>query len=263
MYAHIQTKVVENWLTQKPKASAGALATLSTLLLFLLALLFFSNYTDSQAWMPASYRSAVEQQDYWRLWTTLFAHADLGHLLSNALLFVPLSFMLGSHFSPIFFPLAAVLLGGLTNYLVLLTLPEKAQLIGISGVVYWMGAAWLTLYLLIDRRDRLSRRFGAALFLTLMLFVPETLKPEVSHLSHFLGYVIGVFSAFAYYLVNRKKFLAAEKLIYIYEPDFRSQHEPDFRSHDDPELSPPLTEETGDNETSPGHPLSAPKCNMR
>lgn len=211
--------VKENWLTAPPAAHRYALTALISLALFASSFAYFTDFMGAESWMPASGHSVFERGEYWRLWSTLFAHGDLGHLMSNAFLFVPLAYMLVSHYRLWFFPVAGILLGGATNWLVLKTLPAQAHLIGISGVVYWMGAAWLTLYLLIDRRDRLRRRIGAALFLTLMLFVPETLKPEVSHLSHFLGYVLGVASAFVYYLLQRRRFLAAEVREYIFEPE--------------------------------------------
>lgn len=219
MIGSFKMAVKENWLTAPPAPYAYAVTALITLLLFALSFLFFTGLSGAESWMAASGTAVFERGEYWRLWSTLFAHADLGHLMSNAFLFLPLTYMLVSHYSLWFFPLAGLLLGGLTNWLVLKTLPAEAHLIGISGVVYWMGASWLTLYLLIDRRDRLRRRVGAALFLTLMLFVPETLKPEVSHLSHFLGYVIGVVSAFVYYFFQRRRFLAAEVREYTFEPE--------------------------------------------
>lgn len=219
MHGSFKMVVKENWLTAPPKAYSEGITFVASFLLFALSSAFLVNIGSAESWMPASGAAVFGQGEYWRLWSTLFAHADLGHLMSNAFLFVPLTYMLVSHYSLWFFPLAGLLLGGLTNWLVLKTMPAGIQLIGISGVVYWMGAAWLTLYLLIDRRDRLRRRIGAALFLTLMLFVPETLKPEVSHLSHFLGYVLGVGSAFVYYLFQRGRFLAAEVREYIFEPE--------------------------------------------
>jgi rhomboid protease GluP len=211
--------VKENWLTAPPSPYAYAATALASLLLFTLSFIYFADITGADGWMSASGASVFGRGEYWRLWSTLFAHADLGHLMSNAFLFVPLTYMLVSHYSLWFFPLAGLLLGGATNWLVLKTMPAEAYLIGISGVVYWMGSAWLTLYLLIDRRDRLRRRIGASLFLTLILFVPETLRPEVSHLSHFLGYVIGVGSALVYYLLRRRRFLSAEVREYIFEPE--------------------------------------------
>ena len=62
----------------------------------------------------------------------------------------------------------ALLLGGLINAVVLQTMAPETFLIGISGVVYWMGAAWLTLFLLVDRRKIFKRRFAYALFLALL-----------------------------------------------------------------------------------------------
>jgi rhomboid protease GluP len=121
--------------------------------------------------------------------------------------------------------------GGLVNLLVLKTLPPQTELIGISGVVYWMGAAWLTLHLLIDHREKLRRRFGGALFLTLFLFVPETIHPEVSYLTHFLGFVSGALSACLYYWLRRQQFQAAEIVVYAFEPHPEEEPEKGFYSH--------------------------------
>ncbi|MBC7467566.1 MAG: rhomboid family intramembrane serine protease, partial [Bdellovibrio sp.] len=103
------------------------------------------------------------------------------------------------------------------NLIVLKTMPLTTSLLGISGVVYWMGAAWLTLYLLIDRRKKLRYRFAIALFLCLTLFIPDKYQPQISYLSHFLGFIAGIISAFIYYGLNHKRIQAAEKIEYIYD----------------------------------------------
>lgn len=208
----------QNWLTKEPHPDAPFIAAGLTLLLFFGALLYFY-FPAAQLWMEASGERVFVQREYWRLFTTLFAHGDLGHLLANAFLFVPLSYFLAAYFGAL--PFLALAFGMLTNWIVLRTLPQQAALIGISGVVSWMAAAWLTLFLLIDKRDRLRRRFGAALFLTLMLFVPETLRPEVSYFSHFVGYAGGVAFALLYYAFFRRRFREAD----VYEQPFVPEEE--------------------------------------
>jgi rhomboid protease GluP len=101
------------------------------------------------------------------------------------------------------------------------------MLIGVSGVVYWMGAAWITLALLVDRRGKLSTRLMKALGVAMLLFLPETYRPEVSYLTHLLGFLAGVASALIYYAIGRRRFRQAEKY------DFRY----DFDAHWDPRIN--------------------------
>ncbi|MGE4132225.1 MAG: hypothetical protein AB7F86_11345 [Bdellovibrionales bacterium] len=96
------------------------------------------------------------------------------------------------------------------NLLVLRSLPFHTELLGFSGVTYWMGGAWLTFFLLIDRRKSLRRRWALASVLFVMLFAPETYEPSVSYLSHFYGFILGVISSLAYYRLNRSPILAQE-----------------------------------------------------
>jgi rhomboid protease GluP len=213
-------KTKANWLTRQPHPDAPYVTAALTLLLWALAFLSFSG----APWMRASGELVFGAREYGRLWFSLFAHGDFGHLAANTFLFVPLTYVLSAYFGPFLLPLLGILLGGLINALVIATMPSTVFLVGISGVVSWMAATWITLFLLIDRRDPLKRRFGAVLFLTLIWFVPEKLKPEVSYLSHFLGYVLGVFSGWLYYLWHQKAFAAA---VVLEEP------EPDFIPEED------------------------------
>jgi rhomboid protease GluP len=213
-------KITANWLTRPPHPDAPYVTAALTILLWALSLLSFSGVP----WMKASGELVFGAGEYERLWLTLFAHGDFGHLATNTFLFVPLTYVLSAYFGPFLLPLLGIVIGGLINALVISTMPPPIFLLGISGVVSWMAATWITLFLFIDRRDPLKRRFGAGLFLTLIWFVPETLKPEVSYLSHFVGYVLGVFSGWLYYLWHRKAFAAA---VVFEEP------EPDFIPEED------------------------------
>lgn len=168
---------------------------------------FFNGWAH---WLPATGQAVYGEGQYWRAWTALFAHSDLGHFFSNAFLFLPLTYLLTSYYGYLFFPAAGLAIGGVVNLIVLKTLPPETALLGISGVVYWMGAAWLTLFILIDRRNSWRKRVAVAIALSVMLFVPETYKPEVSHLSHWLGFLFGGLSAAIYYQFHRTAIEAAE-----------------------------------------------------
>jgi rhomboid protease GluP len=205
-----KTKIVANWLTLKPNPSA----------IFMTAAMAFLIVTvNTFFWYPASGTSVFIEHQYWRVVTALFAHGDLGHLLSNCLLYLPLTFLMAGYFSLWFFPISAWFVGAVINILVLTTLPPEVKLMGMSGVVYWMGAAWLTLFMLIDRRRSLRFRFAVAIFVTAMLFMPEKYQASVSYLSHFLGFIFGTLSATIYYFFNREKFLATEITVPVIDED--------------------------------------------
>lgn len=202
--------VRENWLTRKPHDYATEWALILAAFLSVTSMFYIRDLFHAEALMSATRYTVFAQHEYWRAWTSLFAHADLGHLISNLVLFVPLTFLLTGYFGVWYFPLLGILMGGFINMVVLTSMPENTALIGISGVVNWMGSSWLSLFLLIDRRHSWGRRIAHVIFLTVILFVPETYKPEVSYYSHFLGFVLGILSAAALYFLNRKKFLSAE-----------------------------------------------------
>jgi rhomboid protease GluP len=211
----VEIKVVrKHWLTRKPDSQSYLVASLSVLTLMIASFVYWADLFNSQSWMTAIPQS-VFSHEYWRLWTALFAHSDLAHLLSNSLLFSAFAYLLFGHFGSLVYPFAAFLFGGLTNLIVLFTLPADAELLGASGMVYWMGAAWLTLYLYLESRDRFSKRALKAIGVAAMLFVPESFQPHVSYLSHFVGFILGVIWAMAYYYWNRKKFVDAEEVVSI------------------------------------------------
>ncbi|RZA09917.1 MAG: rhomboid family intramembrane serine protease [Proteobacteria bacterium] len=213
-------KIRENWLTRAPHPSALGGTFLISAAVALLGLWSLDDTSHFAAATRATPAAVFSGGEYWRAFASLFVHGDLGHLGSNLFLFIPLTYLILAFFGPGLLSLGFAA-GTAVNLVVLKTLPAHTALIGISGVVYWMGAAWLTLFLLIDRRERLKRRFGSALFLILLLFVPETLRAEVSHLSHLLGFVAGAGLALGYYAVNKSKFSAAEVMeAVVYADEF-------------------------------------------
>lgn len=211
--------IKETWLTRQPRWDAWLPTAFMALILFSASLGFLADVFHARDWMPASPINVFQKKEIWRLWTTLFAHGDLGHLMSNSFLFFPLAFLLSGYFGYFLFPLLGILIGGVINIFVLMTLPDSSSLIGISGVVYWMASTWLTLFLLIDRRHSWKYRFAVSVCLAVLLLAPETYRPEISYLSHLLGFVFGVLSALGFYTFYRRRFQAAEVVEYTIEDD--------------------------------------------
>jgi len=207
--------------------------------LYLATYTYLNGKLGADQWLAATPESVFLKHQYWRAWTTLFVHGDAGHLGSNLFLFAPLCYWLTGYFDLLFFPVAGFVIGGLVNLLVLKTMPAQATLIGVSGVVYWMGAAALTLFLLVDRRHSLKRRFSTALFLFLMLFVPDTYMPQVSYSSHLFGFLAGVPSAALLYAWRRKDFEKAEVKEIIFDEPTTVAVADEPQDLDDVELPPP------------------------
>lgn len=212
-------KVVENWLTHKPKSNAFWITAFLTSILLAINYLFFRDIFQFDSLLTATKQSVFSEHQFWRAWTTLLVHADTEHLLSNLLLFIPLTYLLFGYYGAFLFPFFGLLVGGAINLCVLSTMPNTTVLLGISGVVYWMGATWLTLFLLIDHRKKFRYNFAISLFLVMLLFVPDKYQPHISYLSHFLGFTAGIASAFLFYFFNRNAFKQAEKIELLLPPD--------------------------------------------
>ncbi|MGZ3788805.1 MAG: GNAT family N-acetyltransferase [Bacteriovorax sp.] len=213
----IRKVIKENWITRK-MPEGGIKSTLFLVLLLMLgSSLYLNDLWGAGDWMPASAYHVLSKHEYWRLWSALFAHGDLSHILGNLFLFVPFAYFLSHYFSVWLFPFIGFLLGGLINFIVIQTLPMHATIIGVSGVVYWMGATWMSLAFLIDRREAPTQRFLKLTGVSIVLFFPTTFMAEVSYLSHFLGYVLGVVTGTVVYLLFRERFRRAEVIQEINE----------------------------------------------
>lgn len=206
----IWQRVRETWLSQKPSKYASIITAITTLLLVLGSLIYQTNFLHLHHWMEATQTAVFDQHQWWRLWTTLFAHADVGHLVSNSILFFILGYFLTGYFGVFLFPLAAFAFGGLTNWIVIASYPPTVALIGVSGVVYWMGGAWLALYFLLDRRRTYFQRTLRIVGVALGIFMPATaFDPAISYKAHLVGFILGLTYGFLYYWRHQKTFKQA------------------------------------------------------
>lgn len=221
----IRSRLTATWLSRRARKGAADLTCGLVAVLVLASFAYLNGVAGADRLLGASGAAVFARHEYWRAWTTLFAHADLGHLLANLFLFAPFSYFLLGYYPRWFFPALAFLEGGLLNFAVLATMPPESVLVGVSGVVYWMGAAWLTLYLLIEKRDPWRRRFGKVVIVTAALFLPETVRSEVSYLSHYLGFGLGIVSAVLLFWARRTQFRAAERRELQFLPDLIPEEE--------------------------------------
>ncbi|WP_413582568.1 rhomboid family intramembrane serine protease [Bdellovibrio sp. HCB288] len=231
----IWKNVRATWLSHRPSPLAGFISALTVLILVIGAIGYWDGFAGADQWMPASGQNVFEKKQYWRLWTALISHADIGHLLSNMILFFVLGYLLVGFFGLWMFPTAALFFGGIINYIVLKGYPPGVNLLGASGVVYWTGGVWLALYCLLDeKRSRLHRGIRAV-GVGLGVFMPTSaFDPQVSYSAHFTGFVLGIGFALVYYFLRRKEFKKAVQFEWV-DSEGNKVHHP----HDPMDLSHP------------------------
>ncbi len=201
----------ETLLSRKPNPLAPVAMAFTTLIVVLLSIAAWTNFAGAEEWMSASREAVFSKHQYWKAWTSLFVHGDGKHLLSNSFLFFILGTFLTGYFGIARVLVAAFAFGGIINLYVLHGMPMEVRLIGLSGVVFWMGGAWLILYFMIDRKRTLMHRFLRAMGVGLLLFMPaEAFDPSISYKSHFVGFVLGVSAGLLHFYFNKKSLREAE-----------------------------------------------------
>lgn len=202
----MHTKLNKTFLSKRPSTSSFFIAVLS-----LLTLLLFFGFDQRD--FSASGQLVFKKKEYWRAFTTTLLHADLNHLAHNAFFFTGLAALLHNYFGYWIFPVLSFFIGGLINFVALHFYPPEVHLVGVSGVIYFMATFWLTLYILIEKRQTLLVRLIHAVAVSLIFLFPQVFQPEVSYLAHGLGAIIGVPVGIIYYALNKHRIKAREEWI--------------------------------------------------
>jgi rhomboid protease GluP len=204
--------VTETLLTREPARGSLPLAAASVAALLLGSLLYWTNAFGLGPYLPASRGAVFERSEYFRLFTSLLVHADFEHFAGNALGFGLLAFLLHGYFGAAAYPGLAVASGVLTTVLSLATYDRETLLLGASGVVYWMAAFWLSLYLLLERRLPIGKRTLRAFGFAIVVLIPTVLEPEVSYRTHAIGFGLGVAMGLFYFAARKSSLRRAERL---------------------------------------------------
>jgi rhomboid protease GluP len=162
--------------------------------------------------LPATPETVFELGQYWRLFTAMGVHSDFRHLMSNALVFAVLSYLLYGYFGAMVHPVLTISGGGLVMALSLATYPPLTILVGASGVTHLMAGFWLTLYLFVERRFTLPKRLLRALGFGVIVLVPTVVEPAVSYRTHALGFGVGVALGVVYFYFNKEGLRRAERV---------------------------------------------------
>jgi rhomboid protease GluP len=202
MEADMQLKLVKTLLSKRPGHGSFIVGLVSFMVLVLVYQLNFMQILPPDL-MSASSKQVFQDQEYWRAFTTTFIHADYNHLMMNSAFFSILALLLHTYYGSFIFPVVSVIIGGIINLIVLKTYPSHVTLVGISGVVYFMAAFWLTLYVFTERRLSILRRMINSTALSLIFFFPQVIEPQVSYSAHAVGFALGVPGAMTYFAAMR------------------------------------------------------------
>jgi len=184
----------EGILYQKPKKEDFFVV----LLLILLCLIFSVFYWYSESYknlLWVSKEKIFKNYNYWRLFTAFLTHADIKHWLSNMGLLAIFGFFLRTYFGLLAFPITALLIGALTNLITIYFYPDNLRLLGASGIVYGLVAMWITFYVKYEVRYSFGMKIFRVLGFSMLLLLPTSFSPTTSYLSHFIGFILGIFAA--------------------------------------------------------------------
>lgn len=207
--------VAETYLSRKPAKSSMTAGLALTALLFVFSEAYWRNAFGLQDRLPGNPEAVLQKHQFWRLLTGLLVHADLQHFLSNAPGFAFLTGLVYGYFGLHICLILVFLAGSLVNLLSLLTYPNDVILTGASGVVYLLAAFWLTMYVLIERKQSVAGRLMRGIGFSLVMLFPTALVPEVSYRTHAFGFATGMAAAIIYFLRRKEYFRRFE----IYEYD--------------------------------------------
>lgn len=200
----MEMKLTKTFLSKRPSSKSFMIAVmgLSVLTMF---------FGADQSQFSGNGHLVFEEKEYWRAFTTTLLHADLNHLAHNAFFFAGLAGLLHNYFGLWVFPVLSLIVGGLINLVALSIYPPEVHLVGVSGVVYFMASFWLTLYILIEKRQKLWVRFVHAIAVSLIFLFPQVFEARTSYLAHGLGFLFGMPLGVIYYLLFRREIRARDE----------------------------------------------------
>ena len=206
--------IKETFLTRKPAPRSHWVAFASVGVLFAASLVYWTDVLGMARFLPASRESVYGSGEYWRLGTSMLVHADFEHFLSNSVVLGVLAFLVYGYFGTAVYPWLALVFGALVTAVSLRTYPAETWLVGASGVVYLLAGFWLALYLMLERRISIGKRIIRAVGFGIIVLVPTAFEPAVSYRTHFIGLLIGIACAIAYFAKHKERFRAAERVVF-------------------------------------------------
>ncbi len=151
---------------------------------------------DSVVLIWGQVNAFVFQGWYWQLFTAMFIHASIFHLVGN-MLFLLIFGLRGEEMFSLSEYLGVYLLGGLAGNLLSLVFGPNFISVGASGAIFAMFGACL----IYDRRSIRQSILGAVVFAFFLFFINT--GEGVNILAHLGGLVVGLL--LGYIIASRRK----------------------------------------------------------
>ena len=215
--------LIKTLIMGKPLASAFLMASLNVFIICLGTIFYWMGPDAWTQLLPSVNAEVFQHGQWWRIFTAIFVHADLEHLLSNMLmLWIFIFFVYGYFGARIFY--FAFFLAGLANAFAIATYKPDVELIGASGLVYLLGGLWLVLYFFIQRQYSVLHRFLRVFGIALVLFSPSSFIPSTSYRTHAIGFFMGIVLGVFYFYKNKEKIRSHEKYKITYPEPLILEH---------------------------------------
>lgn len=205
-----EKRLVQTLITEKPAEGAFWAASLTLLIVLMGSASYWILPAGFSALLPAVKSNIFHDHQYWRIFSAIFIHGDLEHLLSNALLLWIFSFFVFGYTGFKIFPIASLAVAAVINFIAVSTYPPNTELLGASGLVYVLGGFWLALYFQVQRQYALANRLIRVLGIAMMIFLPSTFVPTTSYRTHAIGFVAGIAMAIIYFYLNKQSIRSSE-----------------------------------------------------
>lgn len=197
-----EARIKSTLLSQEPREGSFLTAVLSGLVLLFISL-FCWQEVELYRSLAATPETVFGAQEYWRLITMMFVHADIRHLLSNGIFVIFFGYLLYGYYGFWIYPASMLLLGTLTSLIALMTYPANIRLLGASGLVYLMVSFWLTMYIFVERTASFKKRLLRAIGISLIVLLPTTVQLTVSYRTHAIGCALGIIAGILYFQIGK------------------------------------------------------------
>ena len=205
----MELQLIKTLLSKKPSPQSVLVGLISYLVLLIAFILDDQN-------LSANGYLVYEKGEYWKAFTTSLMHGDFVHLGHNTLFFMAFSVLLNFYFGFWIFPILSFIVGGVINLIALKIYQPEIYLVGISGVIYFMAAFWMTLFVGLERHMSLYKRMMITTGVSLILFFPEAFVRNVSYLAHGLGFGMGIVLGSVYFWFKQAELQSHE--VWIEKP---------------------------------------------
>ncbi len=149
---------------------------------------------------------AVLNGEWWRLITSVFLHADVGHLVGNMFMLFFLDRILRNFYTDFQYWLA-YMISGITGSLFTLLMGPSVLSLGASGAIMGMGGV-LFYKMFFGNNAKYFRHIGsvATIFITVLYnLIYGLANTGINNYAHFSGFAAGFFVAFTFQLFDNKK----------------------------------------------------------